>query len=156
MKPTSQPDDGNLPKSPVPSPAKDMDSYSCGGDRMLQMSTHTYSQSSSSQSPSSLPSSRSMVSPQPLTPSSTDSHMSRDKSPSPHREKVDPDGSFRNTSTGSESETKLPEKEPQNVQETDNIKKEDECKEESKNEDCRSPEKEQPKESEPVSNNFFW
>lgn len=66
------------------------ESYNCN-DRLLQISTHTYSQSSSSQSPSSLPSSRSVVSPQPLTPSSTDSHVSHEKSPSPHRDRTDSD-----------------------------------------------------------------
>lgn len=81
---------------------------------MLQISTHTYSQSSSSQSPSSLPSTRSAVSPQPLTPSSTDSHMSRDKSPSPHRDKIDNEVSFKNCSTEPESaDSKSPKKEPE-------------------------------------------
>jgi len=58
---------------------------------------HTYSQSSSSQSPSSLPSSRSIISPQPLTPSSTDSHISHEKSPSPNRDKIDLDHSSPKT-----------------------------------------------------------
>lgn len=86
-----QADDAVLPTSPASSPLvkeREMETYSCS-DRLLQMPpSHAYSQSSSSQSPSSLPSTRSMVSPQPLTPSSTDSHISHDKSPSPLREKV--------------------------------------------------------------------
>ncbi len=78
-------------KSPPSSPlAKENETemYGCN-DRLLQIPSHAYSQSSSSQSPSSLPSSRSVVSPQPLTPSSTDSHVSHEKSPSPHPDKVD-------------------------------------------------------------------
>lgn len=81
-----------LPKSPPVSPLvkeREMEAYNCS-EQLLTMSTHTYSQSSSSQSPSSLPSSRSVASPRPLTPSSTDSH---EKSPSPHREKEDLDRS---------------------------------------------------------------
>lgn len=87
-----------LPKSPPASPLvkeREMEAYNCN-DQLLQIPTHTYSHSSSSQSPSSLPSSRSVVSPRPLTPSSTDSHISQEKSPSPHHEKVDPD---RNSQT---------------------------------------------------------
>lgn len=87
-----------LPKSPPASPLvkeREMEAYNCN-DQLLQIPIHTYSHSSSSQSPSSLPSSRSVVSPRPLTPSSTDSHISQEKSPSPHQEKVDPD---RNSQT---------------------------------------------------------
>ncbi|XP_065219817.1 histone acetyltransferase KAT6A-like isoform X2 [Planococcus citri] len=124
--PTNQ-DDVNFPKSPAPSPSTkdgDMDSYSCG-DRMLQMSSNAYSQSSSSQSPSSLPSTRSAVSPQPLTPSSTDSHMSRDKSPSPHRDtsKIENETSFKNTSMEPESgaDLKSPINEPEPEPEMNNV-----------------------------------
>lgn len=83
------------PSSPV-AKLNESDSFN-GCDRLV--TPHTYSQSSSSQSPSSLPSSRSLISPQPLTPSSTDSHVSHEKSPSPNRDKIDLDHSSPKTPT---------------------------------------------------------